>query len=58
MNLLPANRSLCGVAIRQPLSSGRPGTEPRPLMPLSAVMTWLDLDEDEVKALIDQGALL
>jgi hypothetical protein len=27
-------------------------------MPLSAVMTWLDLDEDDVIVLIDEGALL
>jgi hypothetical protein len=31
--------------------------EPRPLMPISAVMTWLDLDEDDVLGLVEEGAL-
>ena len=40
-------------------SPARPsGTEPRPLMGMSSVMWRLDLDEDRVLVLIDEGALL
>lgn len=41
------------------LPSARPvrRTEPRPLMPVSAVMWRLDLDEDEILLLIEDGTL-
>jgi hypothetical protein len=67
MNLTLPSKSLpTGALPRQPLLPQRnaasdarqPGTEPRPLMPLSAVMTCLDLDEDDCLVLIDEGALI
>jgi hypothetical protein len=53
---LPTRHQLPADAAAAP---ARPtGTEPRPLMPMSAVMWRLDLDEDDVLVLIEEGALL
>ncbi len=48
------NATLQPQAARAPLA----GTAPRPLMPMSAVMWRLDLDEERVNILIENGALL
>ncbi len=52
----PAASAVSGEAGLAPVRPS--GTEPRPLMPMSAVMWRLDLDEDDVLVLINERALL
>jgi hypothetical protein len=53
---LPIRQGLPADAVTEPVRPS--GTEPRPVMCMSAVMWRLDLDEDDVLVLIDEGALL
>lgn len=54
---LPAQQPLSPAQIAT-CTEGHRGTEPRPLMSMSAAMWRLDLNEDGVMVLIEEGALL